>query len=51
MLDHRKLSSKINYSVLAELFEDGGGGGEEEGGEGARRRGFLQKACVCAAFV
>ncbi len=35
MLDHKKLSSKINYSVLAELFEDGsGGGGEgEEGGE------------------
>ena len=36
MLDHRKLSSKINYSVLAELFEDGEKGGEE-GEDGARR--------------
>jgi hypothetical protein len=26
MLDHRKLSKKINYSALADLFADGGGG-------------------------
>lgn len=48
MLDHRKLSSKINYSALADLFTDDGGApgeppalapealeGEEEGGQGA----------------
>jgi transcription factor IIIB subunit 2 len=39
MLDHRKLSSKINYSVLADLFADepatsGGGGGGGEAAEG-----------------
>lgn len=48
MLDHRKLSSKINYSALADLFADDGGApgetpalapemleGEEDDGQGA----------------
>ncbi|EFN55262.1 hypothetical protein CHLNCDRAFT_57908 [Chlorella variabilis] len=34
MLDHRKLSNKINYSALADLFaEDGGAGGDGDVGE------------------
>ncbi|KAL4428055.1 hypothetical protein ABPG75_002144 [Micractinium tetrahymenae] len=33
MLDHRKLSNKINYSALADLFADGSGGGGAGAGE------------------
>lgn len=33
MLDHRKLSKKINYAALADLFADGAAGGEGTSGE------------------
>ncbi|KAL4858728.1 Transcription factor IIIB subunit [Chlorella vulgaris] len=33
MLDHRKLSNKINYNALADLFADDGGGGGAAPGE------------------
>lgn len=34
MLDHRKLSSKINYNVLADLFSEDGGEGAPAGSSG-----------------